>query len=94
MVIKRFFKKRKKKKKEAWQWRVQGGGAENREMNKNNDLKAFFFFFWFSASLSADAQLSQCSWLPDKCGKISQFELVVSSPGTEAQINEGLPQVW
>lgn len=61
-------------------------------MNKNNDLKAFFFF-WFSASLSADAQLSQCSWLPDKCGKISQFELVVSSPSTEAQINEGPPQV-
>lgn len=62
-------------------------------MNKNNDLKALFFF-WFSSFLSADAQLSQCSWLPDKCGKISQFELVVSSPGTEAQINEGLPQVW
>lgn len=68
------------------------GVAENREMNKNNDLKAFFS--WFSAFLSADAQLSQCSWLPDKCGKISQFELVVSSPGTEAQINEGLSQVW
>ncbi|KAK2103131.1 hypothetical protein P7K49_016987 [Saguinus oedipus] len=43
---------------------------------------------------TGDAQLSQCSWLPDKCGKISQFELVVSSRGTDDQINEGLPQVW
>ena len=50
-------------------------------MNKNNDLKAFFFFFLVLCFLSADAQLSQCSWLPDKCGKLSQSELVVSHPG-------------
>lgn len=61
------------------------GGAENREMKKNNDLKvSFFFSSWFFAFLSTDAQLRQCSWLHDKRGEISQFELVVSSPGTEA----------
>ena len=58
-------------------------------MNKNNDLKAFFFPLVL-CFLSADAQLSQCSWLPDKCGKISQSELVVSHRA-EAQIYEGLP---
>lgn len=37
-------------------------------MNKNNDLKLFFFSLVL-CFLSADAQLSQCSWLPDKWGK-------------------------
>lgn len=76
------------------------GGAENREMKKKNNLKVSFFFFfssWFSAFLSTDAQLDQCSWLPDKCGEISQFELVVSGAGTEGQIRGGgvgLLSVW
>lgn len=59
-------------------------------MLKSNDSN----FFWVCTSLFIEAQLRQCSWLCDKCEKISQFELVVSGQSIVSQINECLPQVW